>query len=57
MKNSKQSISKERFTAKQLPSGFWCVLLDGQWINAAMSTEQAANEYIDSVVKSGLIRF
>ena len=57
MKNSKQSISKERFTAKQLPSGFWCVLLDGQWINAAMLTEQVANEYIDSVVKSGLIRF
>ena len=35
-----------KWEIKQLPSGWWSVWFDGQWINASLRTEQDAEAYM-----------
>lgn len=39
-------------TIKKLPSGFYSVWANGVWINAALPSEEAAREYIQTMEKS-----
>lgn len=35
-----------RFSITQLPSGYWCVWLDDEWIEPSLPSREAAEEYV-----------
>ena len=56
--NSQQQKKKERETMtesiriEKLKSGFYCVWIDGEWVNAALASEPAAKEFAKTWTKS-----
>lgn len=37
-------------TVNKLPSGFYCVRVNGEWIDAASATKERAKKIVDDIV-------
>lgn len=40
-----------KITIDQLPSGFYCVRVNGKWIDAASATKERAKKIVDDIVR------
>lgn len=40
------------YTVKKLQSGFYSVWINGEWINAALPSEESAREFIKELEKA-----